>query len=110
MDTMTKLIEMILDEEEEANALRKHLPADIRLLYHLWTFRSHASPICGEILRAVHMKEGNFNVCDLTYLDPPNCRAALRVIGLLARPTFLSDRGLEGLLSNAEIHSLFEEA
>ncbi len=104
---MDEMLERIVTEEMELEELTKQLPADIRRMYEVAQFRSHASVICVQLLKAIHMKSGQVDVFELRHLDPANRPVALRLIALCSRPSRLSDAGLSEFFSDAEIQALF---
>jgi hypothetical protein len=104
---MDEMVDRIVAEDLELEELTKKLPADIRRMYEVAQFRSHASVICVQLLKAIHKKSGPVDVFELRHLDQANRRVALRLIGLCSRPSRLSDAGLYEFFSDAEIQALF---
>lgn len=107
IDTLAAMTRKHRDRMEE---LKGAFPDDVRRLYAVYVGDTGASDVCGSILRTIHDKFGTIDPTEMFRLDFDNKAAALRLIELAASPFELSDDGLAGILTPAQIERLFPDA
>lgn len=116
MNYDTTTTEAVPDFFAESNAYYAHLETvkhtltdDVRRLYRTASDDTGGSGICRDLLRIIHNKRGLIDPTDLSRLDIKSRKAALRLLELAATPSELSDNGLSGILTPAQIQNLLSE-
>lgn len=85
-----------------------HFADDVKLLYNAWWQSTGASPVCGDILRAIH--NNTHKIC-LEYgwrtLDKNVSDAAVRLLDFSRDPSYFPTEGIRGTISDQQIDRLF---